>query len=384
MDLDKLQQAWQSQALETRVTVDAELLRKEMQRNQRAFQSTILWRDVREVGVGLIMIPVWFYLGARQSLPWSWYLTVPVLVWIAGFILVDRLRRQAPCESGGPLLQTAQNSLAEVDHQIWLLRNIFWWYLLPPTISVLAFFVHASSSRDWLDLLGPSLAVVASFAIVYYANQLAVRWQLEPRRQELLTLLASLNDETSDGARDEATAAIPPVTTGGQPRPLAPTLSVLGLLAAITVLASVAAVYLGRAAADYPKLSPFAAVRWQDSRPAVKVGNEWYELVALNDLPVSQILEFDQQTYGQLWRKRFEEDLVELLSRMGHPPGDSVKLEVQSLTSGETKVLDDVVMTHENRQAIRDAAQTRQNDEPVLEPGPSLLLDKLKESDEPR
>jgi hypothetical protein len=89
-----------------------------------------------------------------------------------------------------------------VEDQIWLLRNIFWWYLLPPGISLLAFFVHVTwlLSKDWLDALGhagPVVVVFAVYVFIYWLNQYTVRTQLEPRRQELSTLLASLRDETT-------------------------------------------------------------------------------------------------------------------------------------------------------------------------------------------
>ena len=58
MDPDNLQQAWQAQSSQTRVTIDADLLLKEVQRNQRDFRATIFRRDVIEVGVGLLMLPV--------------------------------------------------------------------------------------------------------------------------------------------------------------------------------------------------------------------------------------------------------------------------------------------------------------------------------------
>ena len=85
-----------------------------------------MWRDVREVGTSLVMVPVWLALGIGLSLPWTWYLTVPAMLWIAGFMLVDRKRhpRQAS-EPGEPLLIGANKSLAQVEHQIWLLRNVF-------------------------------------------------------------------------------------------------------------------------------------------------------------------------------------------------------------------------------------------------------------------
>ena len=56
----------------------------------------------------------------------------------------------------------------------------------------------------------------------------------------------------------------------------------------------------------------------------VKVGDEWFKLVSLDEIPASEIVAFSQRTYGNKWQKRFEEDLVELLTRMGHPPQDTV------------------------------------------------------------
>ena len=107
---------------------------------------------------------------------------------------------------------------------------------------------------------------------------------------------------------------------------------------------------------DYPKKSPFAAVRWQDSQPEVKVGSQWYKLVSLDDLPAAEIVAFSKQTYGDRWQKRFEEDLVELLTRVGHAPQDTVTLVIQSLTSEETRTLENVAMTEANRRAIKAAA----------------------------
>ena len=124
MDPDDFKQAWQTQSSQTRLTIDAELLLKEVRRNQRYFTATIFWRDVREVGVGLLMVPLWLYLGVKHSLPWTWYLMVPALLWVAGYMLADRMRhKRQPPEPGEPLRQRVESSLAQVEHQIWLLRN---------------------------------------------------------------------------------------------------------------------------------------------------------------------------------------------------------------------------------------------------------------------
>src|SRR4029453_5423254 len=140
MNPDDFKQAWQSQS-PGHLTISDELLLNDVRRNQRSFASTIFWRDVREVGVAVLLVPVWLYMGAKLHLPWTWYLTIPPVIWGAGFMVVDRRGRKAgrygPEE---PLRRTVECSLAQVTHQIWLLRNVLWWYLLPLIVPVLAFF----------------------------------------------------------------------------------------------------------------------------------------------------------------------------------------------------------------------------------------------------
>ena len=207
MNPDEFKQAWQMQSSHTRLTIDAELLLKEVRHNQQYFTAMIFWRDVREVGVALLLVPVWLYLGAKQSLPWTWYLAVPALLWVAGYMLVDRVRynSQRP-ETGEPLRQCVQSSLAQVEQQIRLLRTVFWWALLPFTLAILPFLGQVAwqeRSGGWWMALALS-EVVALVVIVlggvYWVNQYAVRCGLEPRRRELQTLLMSLDDETPDAS----------------------------------------------------------------------------------------------------------------------------------------------------------------------------------------
>lgn len=205
MNLDKYQQAWKDDSAQMHVTVDTKSLSKEVQQSQEDFQTMVFWRDVREAGTSLVLIPIWLVMGFMMSLPWTWYLTVPALIWVAGFILVDRKRHpQRPSQPGEPLLFYAKESLTQVEHQIWLLRNVFWWYLLPFCISIMAFFLDTAwdTSSHWLvfALFGGflTLFLVVLYWSVYRLNQRAVRDQLEPRRHDVLKLVDHLEHETDD------------------------------------------------------------------------------------------------------------------------------------------------------------------------------------------
>jgi hypothetical protein len=94
-------------------------------------------------------------------------------------------------------------SLADVEHQIWLLRNIFWWYLLPPSIGLVISFVYDAMRIEearwlpWIELFIRAGVCALVFAGVYWLNQYAVRKSLEPRRQELLAARDGLIDRDS-------------------------------------------------------------------------------------------------------------------------------------------------------------------------------------------
>jgi hypothetical protein len=360
MSPDDYQQAWQAQASQTRVTIDADLLLKELRRDQQSFQTTFLSRDFGEVALALLMLPLWFYLGATLALPWTWYLMVPTMLWHAGFMVMYRRRhKEKPAEAGSPLLDCAMNSLTQVETQIWLNTNVFLWGILPTSIASLAFIGHVGwlTSIEWWATLGIMGFIVPVMGSLYFLNQYAVRKRFEPRRQELLRLIASLEGDTAG------------VVGGDYPRLMSVeygtfsrrNLLIRRLCGGVLLFASVGViVFLARLDLGYPKKSPFAAVRWQETQPEVKVGDEWFKLVSLDKISADEIVGFSQRTYRDKWRKRFEEDLVELLSGMGHPPKDTVTLVVQSLTSSEKRVLENVPMTSGNRRAIRDAAQERE------------------------
>jgi hypothetical protein len=201
MSPDPLQEAWQSQPLPA---VDTDQLVQEFCRGQQQFAAMIFSRDVREVVISLLLLPVWVGLGVWIGLPWTWYLVMPGLVWIAAFVTADRRsQRRQRALAGDSLVRGVESSLAEVEHQIWLLRNVHWWYLLPLAVPMLAFFAQSfwlrlSRGKVWEAAIETSvitLVVGGVYTCIYWVNQKAVRSTLEPRRQELASLLRNLLDE---------------------------------------------------------------------------------------------------------------------------------------------------------------------------------------------
>jgi hypothetical protein len=106
-------------------------------------------------------------------------------------------------------------------------------------------------------------------------------------------------------------------------------------------------------AQKFPRLAPFSGIRWRKDVPEVQVDGVWYELIALNDLPVGQIFAYQKSHSDNNWKKHFGEDLVEVLTRMGHQPGDTMNLRVRTLDANKNvTTLKDVPNIRENREFL--------------------------------
>ena len=117
-----------------------------------------------------------------------------------------------------------------------------------------------------------------------------------------------------------------------------------------------------------PTLSPFTEVRHEADRVIVRVRGELYELVALDDIAATKILQSAKDQFGELWQKRFAEDLVKVLWGMGHRPGATVKLELRALDTNRLVTIPDAEMTEANR---RQVWRVRHGD-PIRQPSEKL------------
>jgi hypothetical protein len=198
MDFEDVQKAWQSQNAGAKLTINSDVLLKEVRRNQQQFWATIFWRDVREVGVAFLGTLFFSYHGLRHH-DWTDFLVGFACFGVGAFMVIDRLlqRKKQPAQNDS-IKDCVQSSLHQVNHQIWLLRNILWNYLLPPAAALeISICVSAWHSRNNLivalfGFVAPTLIVALLYWGVYRLNQFAVHKSLEPRRHELESLLASL------------------------------------------------------------------------------------------------------------------------------------------------------------------------------------------------
>ena len=200
MNFEDLQKAWQSQNAGAKVTINADVLLKEVRHNQQHFRAMIFWRDAREVGVAAIMACLFLHWAIRDR-AWCLYLLSFTCFGVGTFMLVDRwLQRQKRPVTNNPLRSCLEASLLQINHQIWLLKNVLWWYLLPLAAAVgisIGTAIWQSRHAGYAAMLGWGVILLLGGLIywgIYWLNQFAVRKSLEPRRQELESLLTSINE----------------------------------------------------------------------------------------------------------------------------------------------------------------------------------------------
>lgn len=103
----------------------------------------------------------------------------------------------------------------------------------------------------------------------------------------------------------------------------------------------------------YAKVAPFTGVRWENDRPVVCVNGRWAALVSIDDIPIGRIIDFARRRFGKIAQKRFSEDLVEVLSTMGHDPKWKVTLGLETKDKTVDKL--EVIMTEDNRKQVRNS-----------------------------
>jgi RNA polymerase sigma factor (sigma-70 family) len=122
--------------------------------------------------------------------------------------------------------------------------------------------------------------------------------------------------------------------------------------------------FFNGAGTKIPKISPFTAIRWHGELAEVQVNGVWYHLNAVNGISFSEIYNPKYIVNDSLPQKQkhFGEDLVELLTRMGHAPGNSVKLDLQTLDAGKQNItLENVPMNEDNRYSLMNWPDPDQN-----------------------
>ena len=201
MKLDELQEAWKSQ--DTRTAVEASLLLGTVRKRQRRYSRFIWLRNMRE-GWGPILAAVLFVCFAESDVAsrwqlWPFYLAMAILFGIGVFRVIDtRRQNRKAVRYEDSALSFAERSVLEINHRIWLLENIFWWWILPVAIGGMLVMVQIIMLVGWQNPIvywkvsqGAGIAC-AILCLLYWGNQWTARKYWMPRKAELEAIADSL------------------------------------------------------------------------------------------------------------------------------------------------------------------------------------------------
>ena len=201
MKFNELRETWQSQDGNETIPINVSTISKLIRREERYWNFILLRRDIGEILAGLLASLAFLYGAVFKDIFWLFPMVLASL-FVCGFFIVDRARqRKRQPSQDQPLVEFIEKSIAQNDHQIWLLRNIMWWYLLPLGISMLIFLGSClfsllqdglATSIDYWALafiIAIASAAIMFFWWIYSLNQRAVKRELLPRKKALKDLL---------------------------------------------------------------------------------------------------------------------------------------------------------------------------------------------------
>jgi len=99
----------------------------------------------------------------------------------------------------------------------------------------------------------------------------------------------------------------------------------------------------------WARVSPFTEVKFVGEEIFVRYNENMYQLLEIAGIDTVTLINTSKRAYKQRWQKRIREDIVEVLSVAGVSAGDTVSLVLLDLKTNQRLVVDDAVMTEENR-----------------------------------
>lgn len=344
MKLDDLKAPWREKQRQLDPQVDHVI--KAVRAGMSSFDRTIGLRDLRETLVA-IGIAVWFGYSFIQHDRWIAKIGAAMVVAASVMIVVvlnwTRLKGQV-ARPGRTLRDYCADELNRVDRQIWLLRNINWWYTGPIFVGIIV---------EMLGIMAPASLLIFALTIlfpmawfIHWLNQHAVNSQLMPLREELADVQQLDHADLVVVEADDMLSG----PKNGEPnwrRAVGIGIVWFGLLGLGGFLHERLGVN-----DDAPKVSPFTEVRFKNDQVIVTYKDEDYRWIEIDGVKVDDMIRAAKWRFGFVWEKRIAEDMVDVLWGMGHQPEDTVRLVLKDLETGRLLDVEDARMTGDNRSAV--------------------------------
>ena len=359
MNLDELKSAWKCQDNSSYSNLSPDELLKRLQTTQKHHRRIWLVADLFVAAVLISCTAFFLFSNSGLEVVWPLYSGSALILGAAAFHpWRNHLRRKRERRFEDSLRDQLRKRSEQLDYQIRFSRwSSIWGYYLPIIAGLcLLYWQFHLNGRMSLGQLHKTVCfhVVLLGLLGYFAGGLGLAVARKEKAEvdgELAALEFPVTNEGIPGAHRIAriilvasAAALcgyllfsifnPPPRTGSPVEPAA----------------------AGRQA-RFAKVAPFTGVRWDSNqdRPLVQVRGQWLRLTAIDGIPVEKLMQSAREAFGDKARKRFAEDLPELLAAAGHRPGWTVTLMLDR-GDGNGPVPFEEEMTEAKRDEARDTA----------------------------
>jgi len=193
MEEEILKKLWSDQAGNIQIDINSKKLIESMNQKMNNFEKQIRRRDFLEIGVALLMVPLFSYYFYRDSNPMV-KLGAAIIIatnFVVVYKLLEAKRAKHVVDPGSPVAGQLSISLLRVERQIRLLKSVLWWYLLPFFVGVV-FLLLGSVGILWIRILF-ILLIAVLYGYIYYLNMKALREKLVPFEKSIRRTLDQIN-----------------------------------------------------------------------------------------------------------------------------------------------------------------------------------------------
>lgn len=217
MDFEAMRVIWNSQNQEPLYAIDEAALHASVQRKSRTIRRRLLWRDIREISLGLLAGIAFFVFAGMLAvghedgswLPFGvdvevarWDAAALVVIsglWLffAGYQLVSRRRQEQRERRFHPSLRgDLDRMISQTDYRIRMATSVVWWGLLPVWLATVLlvqvlFRLVSTPPAVWILV---AIVVPVGFALDVLFKRRLMRAEFLRLKQEFVSLRRKLTD----------------------------------------------------------------------------------------------------------------------------------------------------------------------------------------------
>jgi hypothetical protein len=154
----------------------------------KSFDRRIFWRNFREYAAGAVLIAFFIWMSFRPVMRLLSFGGIAAVGFVM-FYLWRRHRELKPLDPSSDARSYREALLARYDHQIRLLRQVRYWYVLPLYLWMLGATAMTSSGRSAIGVAVSLFVTTAFSAFVVWLNEGYGVRKLKEERAKVETLL---------------------------------------------------------------------------------------------------------------------------------------------------------------------------------------------------